>query len=303
MHCRPPALLTLALFIQACAGCGAFSALMPGVGNVPGTFLLPGGDGQSSFLLHGGYVIVDATINDAGPYKFLLDTGAGVTVVSPKIADALPQNVIGTASIVSSVDPNSVNTKFLLVDHLQMGPVVFEHFQVAILPELSITSNGQTVIADGILGSPLYRNLSLTVDYPGQTVRLRDSAAPSAGDCALPVQSGPGDLPSLALKVAGRDVVAVIDTGNNEFLLLPSSFGDLPFSGPTHNAVASTVTGTLTTIKGTLDGSVQAGCALYDRPTVTVGGHIASLGARAFIGHTITLDQTSGRFWFQSSAQ
>jgi predicted aspartyl protease len=283
------------------SGCGAFPALLPGIGNVPASFLLPGGDAQLPFRFHGGYILVDVTINDGQTHHFLLDTGASVSVVSPKVAASLPENIVGSTSIVSSVDPNSIDTRFILVDRLQLGSVVLERFQAAILPSLAVRSGDETIIADGILGVPLFRNVSLTVDYPGQSLRLQETPLPEGDDCTiLSTRAGPGELPSLALDVAGRDVLAIIDTGNNELLLLPSRFGDLPFTGPTQVGIASTVTGVVATTQGTLDGSIRMSpCIQFDAPSITLGGSIASLGARAFLGRTVTLDQRSGRFWFQ----
>jgi predicted aspartyl protease len=297
-----PTLVSVAIGCAVLAGCGTISISSPGVDNVPASIELPNGDASSAFLLHGGFIVVDVLVNGAGPYAFLVDTGASVSVVSPKVAAAFNGDIVGVTSIVSTADANRIQAELVLIDRFQLGPVSFEQFQAAILPSLSIAVGGHTLIAEGILGAPLFQNVLLTVDYPGRTVRIRRTGSPESADCTvLPVNAGPDGLPSVALDVAGREVVALIDTGNNEFLVVPAAAGELPFVGPTHPGIAITVTGTVNTVRGVLDGVVQSGCVSFDNPVVTVGGELATLGARAFLDYTITLDQPSARLWFQSS--
>lgn len=295
----------LGLVVTVCAvgaGCGGFSIQLPGFSNVPAMFQLPGDEAVIPFTPIGGYVVVDVMINDAGPYKFILDTGASISVVSPGIAADLPQVFTGTTSIVSNVDPNSISTRFILIDHLTAGEARFERFQAAILPSIKAVVNGEVVFIDGILGIPLFQNLLLTVDYPANQVRVGTVDAPPPDGCSvIRTQRGPGDLPTLPMTVAGREVLAVIDTGNNEFLLLPSSFSDLDFVGPLQTGTATTVTGTLQTSKGVLDGNVVTGCQTFVQPSVTVGGGIASVGAGMLSRFRITIDQRTSVIWFLSA--
>ncbi len=287
---------------MACVGCGTFSIQLPGIGNVPAGYNLPGGEAIIPFTSMGGYVVVDVLINDAGPYKFILDTGASISVVSPAVAAKLPQTFTGTTSIVSNVDPNSVSTRFILIDHLSVGPAQFDRLQAAILPAIRATFEGQTIFIDGILGIPLFQNLLLTVDYPANVVLVSTSGAPTPDGCSvLRTMRGPGDLPSLELDIDGRMVLAVIDTGNNEFLLLPESFSDLSFVGPVQTGMATTVTGTLETTRGILDGNITTGCQTFSQPTITVGGGIASIGAGLLSQYKVTIDQLSHVIWFHSA--
>ena len=302
-QCRVIRIISAAM-LCACGGCGALGLPLPGVGNVPASLVLPGDDAEVPFLFHAGYVVVDVKINGMGPHKFLIDTGASVSVISSRISGNLPQNIVGTTSIVSNVDPNTLSTSFILIDRLEMGPIAFERLQAAILSAITITSNDQRIVVDGILGAPLFRNVALTVDYPMQSVRIRNSASPPVNQCKVFATSpGPADLPTINLVVAGRQTQAIIDTGNNEFLLLPAEFSTLSFIGPTQPSTAATVTGVLATIVGRLNGVVQSGCLSFDQPTLTIGGNISSMGSKAFSDSSITLDQASNLFWLQGSAQ
>ena len=57
------------------------------------------------FKLGDGYlIIVQAMLNDAGPFNFLLDTGATHTVIDPSLARQLQLPVIGKASLTTVSD-------------------------------------------------------------------------------------------------------------------------------------------------------------------------------------------------------
>jgi predicted aspartyl protease len=277
---------------------------LPRVGDVPASIDLPGQDQTVTFDFVDGYVLVHGMVDNSGPYTFVLDTGAGATIISPNIANKLPQDFNGSATIVSSVDPNSINTQFIRVENLSVGSIQFQNFQAAILPEIVIRSpNGQVTI-DGIMGLQLFRNLLLTVNYPGTVVRVRQGSLPASNDCLiLPVQRSDADLLLLTLDVTGRAVDAVVDTGNNEFLLLPTSFSNLPFDGPTHTGTATTVTGNLTTMVGILNGNVDLGCIEVLKPQVTVAGNVASLGSGLFSQLILSIDQNAGVLQFEQAAQ
>ena len=288
----------------ALCGCNTFQIPMPDVGNVPASIDLPNQDQTIPFQFVNGYVLLTGHVGTAGPFTFVLDTGAGASVVSPAIAQTLPQDFTGTTTIISSVDPNSVSTKFIRVENISIGSVQFQNLQAAILPPIVLQSSGRSITIDGILGIQLFRNLLLTVDYGADTVRLSQGSLSAADNClVLPVTRSDGDLLLIDLDVAGRSVGAIVDTGNNEFLLLPSSFSNLPWSGPTHVGSATTVTGNLTTTVGTLDGNVNLGCIHVISPQLTVAGGVASLGSGLFSQFILSIDQNAGVLQLEQAAQ
>lgn len=291
------------LLASVFCGCNTFQIPMPDVGNTPAAIDLPNQDQTIPFQFVNGYVLLTGHVGTAGPFTFILDTGAGATVISPAIAQTLPQDFTGSTTIISSVDPNSVSTKFIRVENISIGSVQFQNLQAAILPPIVLQNSSHSITIDGILGVQLFRNLVLTVDYGADTVRLKEGSLPASDNCLIiPVTRSDGNLLLIDLDVAGRSASAIVDTGNNEFLLLPSSFSNLPWSGPTHSGSATTVTGNLTTTVGTLNGNVNLGCIHVISPQLTVAGSVASLGSGLFSQMILSIDQNAGIVQFEQIA-
>ena len=51
-------------------------------------------------LIQNAQIIVPVTVNQTGPYDFLLDTGAQITTVDPALAKALDLKTEGTTGII-----------------------------------------------------------------------------------------------------------------------------------------------------------------------------------------------------------
>src|ERR1019366_5419903 len=60
-------------------------------------------------LVNDHYIIVPVSINHAGPYSFLLDTGAQITMVDPSLAAQLHLATEGQAKVASGVTQDSAS--------------------------------------------------------------------------------------------------------------------------------------------------------------------------------------------------
>jgi hypothetical protein len=73
-----------------------------------------------SFRLHDKYLIlIEATVNDAGPFTFLLDTGSTHTVIDPGLAQQLQTPVIGETSLVTVSDVHK--DRLVRLDRVRVG--------------------------------------------------------------------------------------------------------------------------------------------------------------------------------------
>jgi hypothetical protein len=95
------------------------------------------------------YVVVPVHINEAGPYDFLLDTGARECILSPRIAEELrlPRGNAGTAR--GAVDEKSVTRS--TVPHLRVAGKTAEDLAVSIM-DCSHVSEYAGAPIDGYLG-------------------------------------------------------------------------------------------------------------------------------------------------------
>jgi hypothetical protein len=161
-----------------------------------------------------GRVVAAVMVDGKGPFRFIIDTGANESTISPKLAIALGlapsasppiriAGVTGTA-IVPSVPIESLRAGALVIAHSQL-PVIWSPIMIG---------------ADGILGAAGLEQGSLLVDFRHNTVVIRstDAAGVPAGYTRVRARRLPGGLLSVPGEVGSVPVDAIIDTGSPQTL-------------------------------------------------------------------------------------
>lgn len=115
-------------------------------------------------------LLLGATINGQGPFRFVLDTGAGGTIISPELAKKLdiqpdnpekPDQATGAGGTLK-VHAGTVRT-------FTVGEKQLRGLKVGIVDLSGISKAIQTDI-DGIIGYNFLKKIRVTIDYPKQTV-------------------------------------------------------------------------------------------------------------------------------------
>lgn len=161
-----------------------------------------------------GRVLTSVMIDGKGPFRFIIDTGANQSTISPKLALALglapsAHDSLRVAGITGTAVVPSVP-----IESLRAGALVIAHSQLPVIWSPIMTG------ADGILGAAGLAEDSLLVDFQHNTVVISsadDAGVPSGYTRvhAIRLRSGllgvPGD-------VGGVAVDAIIDTGSPQTL-------------------------------------------------------------------------------------
>jgi predicted aspartyl protease len=153
-------------------------------------------------------IFTSVMINGKGPFEFAIDTGATQTVISEKLASTLGLQPITSTVVFGIGGVGKVETKIYRMDELTAGDVKVKNTPVGTFNDPLISQ-----FADGILGTSIFSDFIVTVDYPANQLLLtRKPTAPPSGAEVLPVWFF-SNLLLLRLDVNGKRGNFIIDTG------------------------------------------------------------------------------------------
>ena len=147
-------------------------------------------------------------INGKGPYQFAIDTGATQTVVSEKLAAEAGLEEITSTVVYGIGGTNKVETKLYKMREFTAGDVTVKNTPVGTFNDPLISQ-----FADGILGTSIFSDFFITVDYPaGQLQLARKRTQAPAGTEVIPVWFF-SNLLLVPLEVNGKRGNFIVDTG------------------------------------------------------------------------------------------
>jgi predicted aspartyl protease len=112
-------------------------------------------------------ILLETKVNGKGPYRFVLDTGAGMTMISPELAKKVEvrrdeaQKAVGAGG--------SVQVHFGTAKSLAIGETRVEGLKVGIMDLTGISKAIETDI-DGLVGYNFLYRFRVSIDYPRETV-------------------------------------------------------------------------------------------------------------------------------------
>ena len=221
----------------------------------------------------GHYFIADITIDGAGPFAMLLDTGAPLTTLSP------------TAARQADVRSR--------MDRLEFGELIISGRMRCQVRELDHIGDALGEPIDGILGHPVFRKLLLTYDYPAGEIRARIGALEDDLPGVAPMSTS--TRPFLGAMVGDRKINVLLDTGSTSALTL-DDFDRLAFQEkPVATGMRARLKGHYLTRAGRLRDDVRFGAFLLEAPIVDNAIGVSLLGQAILRDYVVTIDQQRGR--------
>lgn len=153
-------------------------------------------------------LFIEVKVNDSGPHRFLVDSGADRSVISDALAARLglpagsPVRVQGMAG---ARDVPTAEVAMLTLGRSQIGPIT--------APTLAEVDLG----ADGLIGIDALADQRLMLDFVKRTITVQDSRQAyygSSGEIVVTARRRKGQLIITEAAVDNRKVSAVIDTGS-----------------------------------------------------------------------------------------
>lgn len=233
---------------------------------------------QIPFDVVDGRIYVQARVNNQGPFRFAIDTGAsGLGRADTKLVTALDLRIQGTAKTSDGVQTASVDTVHL--DSIELGGLTRKGMDV-------ITRNySGRMSADaafhGIIARDFFADGLLILDYPKKTLSFsRTLSLPPAGENILTYERAF----RIPVSVGGIQTEGNLDTGANVTFVMPQSLYEKVATGPLVQAGSGTLTNTkIETKRAVVRGPFVVGAAnmsdvevrVSERfPELLVGAHI-----------------------------
>ena len=151
---------------------------------------------------------VDVSVNDRGPYRFIVDSGADTSVVGLNIAREL-QLPIATPVTLNAMTARNVVDR-VRVDRLKVGNSTFRSLQLPALKEIDLGS-------DGIIGIDALVEQRLMMDFEQRAIKVEDGRVPykaAPGEIVVVAKRRRGQLILTRVRAERLPLDAVIDTGS-----------------------------------------------------------------------------------------
>jgi predicted aspartyl protease len=236
------------------------------------------------FRLAGGaqpLILLPVHVNDHGPFDFILDTGAGTSLLSSELAKQLDIKVIGSKEGQSA--GGKVSVSLAKVDSVAVGEIKLPGIDVGIV-DLSHIGNAVGAKIDGDLGYNFLKNFRVTIDYRDFQIRLDDpKRVESFGRSAqteIPIRLANPAKPLILVDVHanGRGPFQfAIDTGTSTTAITPDLAKQLGVE--TSPVGAGTTGGAPVDFHAGLLQSFQLGGAKIDNMAVVVADFFEMLSA------------------------
>jgi len=242
-----------------------------------------------------GRPIVALAVNGRGSYRFIVDTGAGGSVIDACLARELELPVVGRDSLGDPTNPaaiqaDRVRTDSVVLGGVKLGGVTMAAFDIR---KMMGPSYG------GVLGLPDLAEFLVTLDYPHGQIRLTRGELTPGDTTAVDYQS-PDGIISLPIQVNGIPFSAHLDSGNPGAFMLPRTRASgLAFkSPPTEIGQAGTVSNISSIWLAQLDGEIRVAGVSYRDPEVHLSDLLdrwANIGFDALRELSVTIDQRNHR--------
>jgi predicted aspartyl protease len=210
---------------------------------------------------HIGRVVVPVKVNGRGPFRFIVDTGANHSTISPDLVRVLGLKTNATSVMTLDGITGAAQVNYVSVDQIQTGDLTIEDTTLPVVWAPVMAG------ADGILGAAGMSQKSLLIDFKRNQVSIASHVEANARKQAIRLHAlrvANGLLVVEAL-VGGVRTQAVVDTGAERTLgniALRDALKQHSRSGRGFVAKLTTVYGATTEVE---PGEIQSA------PTISMG--------------------------------
>jgi predicted aspartyl protease len=165
-------------------------------------------------LDHVGRIVAPVMIDGKGPFRFIIDTGASSSTVSPQLATTLGLVPAAQSTMVVNGITGTQEVPSVAISRLEAGDLVIQEARFPVIWAPLMAG------ADGILGVAGLSKESVFVDFRRNRVVISRSlrASDRIGFDKVPAKLLGDGLMAVQGRVGGVGVTAIIDTGSERSL-------------------------------------------------------------------------------------
>jgi clan AA aspartic protease (TIGR02281 family) len=127
-------------------------------------------DIRFQLLRSGHLIILKARVNEAGPFNFILDTGASLTIITPEVAKQAGIQSEGQKATAIAAK-GQIAARVVRLKSLRIGGVNTRNLAAGVM-NLTTLSEGINLMLGGVVGYNLLRRYRVTLDYRTRTLSL-----------------------------------------------------------------------------------------------------------------------------------
>lgn len=246
-----------------------------------------------------GWVIVEATVNGRGPFRFILDTGANFSAITEAAAAQAGVEPSDSANIV---DISGDRRKYPLgwADTVEIGPVSMRRMPFIVTDNLADVKARIGVV--GLLGYPGFDEFTLDLDYPAGVARVSDARITPDLPGVVRLRRSHDETPEIMIELLDLNGTPIdaqwfaVDSGGSAPLHLPDSMRDW-----THQEISAEI-GPGRGLSGVdrtnpispLRGAIRIGPTVIDRAVAETDNHHTLIGHQLLRQFRVCLDPRSG---------
>jgi hypothetical protein len=246
------------------------------------------------------FFLVESRQADGKTYRFMIDTGSSVTLVSPAFGEAVKQKERKGAPPrtlpVRGANGQEAELPAITLRELWLGQARFDRVP-AIVYDFSDLSAHLGLAIDGVIGYPLFHDTLLTMDYPAAELEIEPNPVVAPPPSRLPRTSviaynREQPTPLIPVQMGNESFFALIDSGSDGGLALnPSGLHPRFIHGPRVGMIVSSLHGDNRQLVGRLEQNITFGSQLVAQPVVDLTEHLSSLGGELLRHFRLTFDQ------------
>jgi hypothetical protein len=247
------------------------------------------------------FFLVETKWGGEGPFRLLIDTGSSATLVSADLAKRfrLKERKPAETVAVRSASGEVATLEAVTLRRLWIGDAVFEQVPARIF-DFSDLSHHLGLQIDAAIGFPVFRDVVLTLDYPGSRLVLSPRDLPGAVPAGATIAfNNEQSIPLIPVQLGNESFIVLVDSGSDGALSInPVGLHPRFIAGPRPGPVVASLVGDRRRMVGRVGAPLLIGSFTVDQPVADLTDDLSAVGGELLRHFVLTFDQKRNQVTF-----